>query len=93
MSYNIAKYVLGWCFNVLHDGETMADLSETVFVQSNSEALKRTNTYTNSHIYTHMLIHTHTHTDTHTYTHTPTNAIGESAMRCSSLKNQAIDER
>ena len=36
MSYNIAEYVIGWHFNGLHrlhDGETMADLSQNGAVQ------------------------------------------------------------
>ena len=56
----------------------MAVLSPTVFVSSISETFKRT--------------HTHTHIFTHTYTrtHIPTNAIGENAERCISLKNQTM---
>ena len=67
MSYNIAEYDIGWLFNGLHDGETMTDLSETVFVRSNNWALKRTNTRT--HTYTHTPTSQHTHTHTHKYTH------------------------
>ena len=74
MSYNIAKYVTAWYFNGLHDGETMADISQTVFMWSNNEAFKWTKT------------HTHTHTYKHTHGHTPVNAIGENAMHCISLK-------
>ena len=80
MSYNIAKYVITWRFNGLRDCETMADLSKTVFVQSTNDAFKRTNT----HIYIHAQMHTHIHTNT------LTNPIGENAMPCILLKNQAI---
>ena len=45
MSYNIAEYDSGWRFNVLRDGETMADLSKTIFVRSDNEAFKRTSTH------------------------------------------------
>ena len=52
MSYSNAEIVIGWRFNCLHDGDKMADLSQTVFVRSTNETYKRTNT------------HTHTYTDT-----------------------------
>ena len=58
MSYNIAEY--GWRFNGLRDGETIADLCKAVFVRSNNEAFKQTNSHT----------HTHTRASTHTYRHT-----------------------
>ena len=73
MSYNIAEFVIGWHFNDQYDGETMADLSQTVFMQSNNEAFKRMN-------------HKHTHTHKNIWKHTPTNAINENAMRCLLLK-------
>ena len=83
MSYNIAKYVIGWRFNGLHDGETMVNLSQTIFLRSNNEVLKGTNTHTHSqHVLTHAHTHTHTHTqhslthahtlNTHSHTHTHT---------------------
>ena len=74
MGYNVDEYVLGCRFNGLQDGETMVDLSQTDFVRSSIDAFQRTNTQI------------HTNTRTHTYGHTPTNAIGENAMRCISLK-------
>ena len=73
MSY-IAEYVIGWRFNGLHNGKTMADLSQTVCVRSNNEAFKWTNTNTTQNIHKHI------------HTHTPTNAIGENAMRYATLR-------
>ena len=46
---NIAKYVNEWRLNYLHHGNKMANLSQTVFVQSTNEALKWTNTHTHTH--------------------------------------------
>ena len=76
MRYNIAEYVIGWRFIGQHGGETMADLSQTVFVRSNDEAFKRTNTHIHTHSHIHKLIRTHT----------PKIAIGENAICCISLK-------
>ena len=59
MSYNVAEYDIGWRFNGLRDGETMADLPQTVFARSNNEAFKQTNT-----TYTKQI---------RTYGHAPTN--------------------
>ena len=51
-------------------------------------SIGRTHTYTHTHthIYTHIRIHIHVHTNTRAHGHTPTNAIGENALRCVSLK-------
>ena len=51
MNYNIAEYVIGWRFNSQHHDETMADLSQTIFVRSNKEPFKRTKTHTSTHTY------------------------------------------
>ena len=76
MSYNIAEYVTRWRFNLQQDVETMTDLSQTVFIRPNNYVFKRTHTHTNTHTHTHTLIRTQT----------STNAIGENAIRCISLK-------
>ena len=57
-------------FNDLHDGETMADLTQTIFVWSNNEAFKRMN----AHSHTRARAHARTHA------HTLTNAICKNAM-------------
>ena len=103
MIYNVAEYVTGWRVNGLHHGETMADLSQTVFDRSTNEAFKRTNTHTHTHIHIHIRIHIHIHTYAHTHTHTHAHAHtqthtrthsdecqGEYAIRCISLRNQVI---
>ena len=76
MSYNIAEYVVGWRFNSLHNGETMADLSQTVFVRYKNGAFK----WTNTHKHTNTQAHTHTHTYTHTRTHS--DALQWARMQC-----------
>ena len=40
MSYKIAKYIIGWRFNGLHDGEKITNLSQTIFVRSTNEAIR-----------------------------------------------------
>ena len=40
MSFNIAEYVIGWRFNGQRDAETMADLTQTVFVRVKIDACK-----------------------------------------------------
>ena len=63
----------------------MTKLSHTVFVPFTNEAFKRMNTYAR----TYSCTHARTHTWTYTRTHTRMNAIGENAIGCISLKNQA----
>ena len=55
MSYNVAEYVIEWCFNGLHDGTKMAELSQTIFLQSTNEAFTLTNTHTHTHVHSDIL--------------------------------------
>ena len=55
---------------LMHDDETMADLSQTVFVRFNNKAFKRTHTHARTHARTHAHTNTNTHTNTPTRTHT-----------------------
>ena len=48
MSYNIAEYIIGWGFNVLHDGEKWR-IYLKLFEHLINEVFKRTSTYSNAH--------------------------------------------
>ena len=84
MSYNIAENDIGWRFNGPHVGKNMADLFQTIFMQSTNEACKWTNTQ-DTHTRTRARARAHAHA--HTHRHTLMNAIGENTMHYISLKN------
>ena len=60
MSYNVAKYIVGWLFKACKMVEKMADLCQNVFAWSTNAAFTRQ---------THTL---HTRAHAHTYTHANT---------------------